>query len=577
MPSRLASLNDPTPHARLLSNGRYTVLLSGAGTGYSRWNDYALTSWSADRTEDRHGLFIYLRDLDRGALWSFGYQPVGARAEMYDAAYEAGRMSIERVDGAIEAQMDVCVTPDDDLEVRRLQLRNRSGETRRIEITTYAEIALNHPAAHAAHPAFSKLFVETEFIPHEGVLLAHRRPRSAHEAHPWMIHALIGTGAIECETDRARFVGRGRWLAAPAALVSAAPLSGATGSVLDPIFSLRRFVDLPPGRSAQLTLLLGVAPTRATVLACAARYRDPAMLDETFARAGEHDRAQLRRLGIGDDRAEHLQALAAAMLYGHPALRADVEVLRRARGGMSTLRKYGVDGGGLLVVAEVEFIDQRAGILDLAKAVAYWRTKALNVGGLVVCGGGTSLVDELRRGLAGSTGSAAAIVVRPRAEIPPADLDLIRAAADLVVHGAIPAFSHEGAASFESGADRAPAVRTGDAEVPPSSAEPLQFSNGCGGFGAVGDEYIIHLEPGSRPPMPWINVVANETFGFLVSESGAGYTWSRNSREHRLTPWSNDPITDPYGEALYIRDEDTGAVWSPLPGPVTDGAPHEVR
>ena len=419
---QLARLDDATPHARVLSNGRYVVLFTGAGTGYSSWNGYALTNWNADRTEDGDGLFIYLRDVENGALWSAGHQPVRKPPAAYDARYEHGRVSVERSDDGIEARLELCVAPDDDVEIRRVTLRNTSPRMRRIELTSYAEIVLHYAAAHAAHPGFSKLFVQTEYVAEHGVLLAHRRPRSRDEQPPWMMHALLGGGALQYETDRARFLGRGRTPAQPAAMTSSAPLSATAGNVLDPIFSLRRVVQLEAGGSEQLTLLLGAGPTRASVLDLAQRYADPAVIARAFDGAAEQERALLRRLGAPEDRGEYWQELAGAMLYGDPRLRADPEILRRATGPWSPAvgpavpaarERNGLSGYGLLAIVHVERPDDRTSVGDLLQAQAYWRAKGLGVALLLLCA--DALADEVwRLGEASSLPPAPSCAAAPR-------------------------------------------------------------------------------------------------------------------------------------------------------------------
>ncbi|HUE29690.1 MAG TPA: hypothetical protein VMR79_02380, partial [Verrucomicrobiae bacterium] len=304
------------------------MLLTGAGSGFSRWDGLALTAWSADRTEDAEGFVLYLRDLERDVLWSLGHQPVQRPAARYRVRYRPGVMTITRLDEGIEAVLDVAVVADGDLELRRLQLRNRSRRRRRLEVTSYAEIVLNDPAAHAAHPAFSKLFVQTEYVADAGVLLAHRRPRSPTERVAWMVHALAGEGRLGHETDRARFVGRGRTPARPLALSVRAPLSGTSGSVLDPAMSLRRTIVLRPGEAAVVTAVLGAAPTREAAVALAGRWASPAEVAGALARAGEWERALLARLGLGEDDAERFQELAGAILYGLPA---DKRIADRAR------------------------------------------------------------------------------------------------------------------------------------------------------------------------------------------------------------------------------------------------------
>ena len=563
----LARLHDPTPRARLLGDARYHVLVTGAGSGVSKFGDVALTAWSADRTEDGDGLFVYLRDLDDGRLWSAGHAPVGAPAERYAVRDEPGVVRFDRLDAGIATRLAVCVAPDADVEVRRLVLENRSDRTRTIEVTTYAEVVLIHPAAYAAHPAFVKLFVQTEYDASQEVVLAQRRPRGAGETFPWLMHACTGPGPAELETDRVRFVGRGRTLAAPDALAPAARLSGTVGSVLDPVVSLRRVVRIAPGATATLTILLGAAPTRGEALALARRHA--AGGDDVFAAAVDREQALRRALAIDAPQAERFQDLAAAMLYGDPRLRAPAEVLRRAHGSPSALRgAHGVRWDALLAVVSLRCADDRALLACLLTAQRYWDTKGLRVDLLVVCDD-AALAAEARALASTPAGADASmpppgpVIVRTRAEIPADEHDVLAACAHLVVAGTLPDVA-------------------GPASPPPVAPAPthaVRHDDGGaatsvgGAFSPDGGEYVFLLDaaaatPARRPPMPWVNVIANEGFGFLVSESGAACTWSRNSRENRLTPWSNDTVRDPHGEALYVRDEETGAVWSPLPGPV---------
>jgi len=572
----LSRTTDTVPHARLLSNGRYTVVLTGAGTGRSTWNGCALTHWAGDRTEDRDGFFLYIRDLDRQRFWSAGHQPACTGAERYEARYEPGRFVIERADDGIEMRLEVGVAPGDDLELRRLWIGNRSDRVRHLELTTYAEVVAGAPAAHAAHPAFSKLFVETAVVPLPAILLAHRRARARGEHHPWLVHALVGAGAAEWETDRSRFLGRRRSPAAPRALTALAPLSGTAGSVLDPVFSLRCSARLMPGEATELTAVLGVAETRAAALDLISRYRDAA-LQRTFEAAREQEHATLRRFSLTEDRAEYWQEIAGRMLYGDPALR--VDDLDRAPAQIADLARYGIRADTLLVLVYVSHADHRQLVRDVLAAIAYWRTKALAVDVRVVCAASpASLPDDCRRWLAEAGGDARCLLLQK--EMPPPDLAMLRAAAHWVVDVKLPRLVDQAAAARQRDASTAFEGDGVAARVAVSAPnqELLRCWNGYGGFSGDGTEYVVPLDATAPPPpMPWVNVVANETFGFLTSETGAGYTWSRNSRENRLSPWSNDPISDPHGEALYLRDQESGACWSPLPGPAAGAGRYEAR
>jgi cyclic beta-1,2-glucan synthetase len=546
----------PVPSARFLSNGRYRVLVTAAGTGSSSFDAYALTPWGGDRLEDADGFFFYLRDLGPGTFWRLGYRVEPDSELRYQARWQPGSFEIVHEENGIEARLEICVPPDATLELRRLTLVNRSRQPRRIELTTYAEVVLHDAAAHAAHPAFSKLFVQTEFVPRYRALLARRRPRAAGEAHPWLVHARLDAGESEHETDRARFLGRCPPPRAPVALASREPLSGTTGDVLDPIVSLRSTFLLRAGEQASHSFVLGAAPGRAEALALVHRFAARGAVETAFERSRSHALDELRRLDLQERQAEYLQALGGAALFGHPGLRAADEVLRRGRGPLEKLARYGVSARRALVLLHAAPAAAAEILPDLRLAHRYWKALGLPID-LVVS-----------------------------ADVSPADLDGLEAVARVIVTDTLPDLVGLTTVAHDAERIRIPNdAGEGPSETiaRPRREEALEFFNGQGGFASDGSEYVIRLQPDGDsglvlPPRPWINVVANEQFGFLVSETGAGYTWSRNSREHRLTPWSNDPVLDPHGEALYIRDEeDARAHWSPLPGPIPYKAPYEMR
>jgi cyclic beta-1,2-glucan synthetase len=564
---KFGRLNDPAPHARVLSNGRLTTVLTSAGTGYTAWRDTQLTGWEGNRVEDGDGTFIYLRDLDSGSVWAAGHQPI-PDARACDASYSPGCVTLRRRTNEIESCLAVCIAPDVDVEVRELTLTNRSDRPRRIEVSSYFEIVLNQRPAHYAHPAFSKLFVQTELAPGGESVVARRRPRSPNESPPWLACALRGDGALQYETDRARFLGRGRSLALPAALAGSDTLSGTVGGVLDPVMALRRISVLAPGESARLDLLLAAGPDRAAALGALEQCAAPASRATVFARAAEAEQSLAAALTIDARTAESYQELAGAILYGHPALRAESAVIERAAGALAQIWAYGLGGAPLAAVC-IERGAEVARARELLTAQLYWARKAVRIDLLLLCGPAVSA--DATAALSAPAGST--LVVRRRQEIPSADVDVLLASAQLVVTNRIPSLAARGA---RAGGGRA--RRRRERRAPRrSGGEPLRFDNGVGGFSADGTEYVIRVSGDRRPPLAWTNVIARDGFGFLVSESGAACTWSQNSHEHRLTPWYNDPLRDPHGEALYLRDDASGAYWSPQPGPAAAAAPYEVR
>jgi cyclic beta-1,2-glucan synthetase len=585
------------PHVALLGQLPYTLMISHAGAGYSRYADIAVTRFRADGTCDSTGQFCYVKDVTRGGLWSAAHQPVCAPADSYRAVLAADRVSFRRMDSGIETHTQIAVVPEDAAEIRRVTVTNHSAEPRSLELTSYGEIVLAPPDADRAHPAFSNLFVETEWHDWCSAITAVRRPRSAKERSLVCAHvAATDAAVVSYETDRARFVGRGRSTREPAALDVDGPLDGRTGAVLDPIFALRVRVELQPGQSAQVAFTTLVAQTRAAAFALADRYRHPQAAQRALGLAWTATQVELRELGVTHSEAATFQELAGALFYATPALRAPAEELNRNRGAQPLLWEQGISGDWPIVLAT---IDAREGIATLRQLFAahhYWRRRGMAVD-LVVLNTQPSLylqelANEITAGLFGSSDSGmldrpGGVFVLRRDLLAPAVLAMLRATArvhvlcDGQVLGRSVVKSEAKAPVAVPTPTRAPqrARRRGVASTwvgepervsvaPPAPAEhhdgeSLAFDNGLGGMTARGS-YQIRVGA-QLPPAPWANVIANPHGGFVVSERGGGFSWAESSYFFRLTPWHNDPVGDPCGEVLYLRDELTGDVWSATP------------
>ena len=592
---RFSSPHDSPPRTHLLSNGRYSVMITAAGSGFSRWQDLAVTRWREDATCDAWGSYVFVRDVDRGKVWSAGYQPAAVEPDLYEVAYYEDRAEIHRQDGTIATTLEIAVSAEDDAEVRHLRVTNLGLAAREIELTSYAEIVLAPHAADLAHPAFSNLFVQTEFVPF-GALLATRRPRSKEEPTVWAAHVMAlegeATATLQFETDRARFVGRGRTIGTASAIHEGRPLSGTAGSPLDPIFSLRRRVRLAPGATARVTFSTLVAPTREAALALADKYRAPAIFERTANLAWTQAQVQLRHLGIDADEAHVYQRLANRILFSDPGMRVTTDRLERNRRGPSGLWAHRISGDLPILVALVEHGED----LDLARQVLrareYWRMKGLAVDVVLVNEEAYSYGDGLQGALeallrtgtalpgGGAQAQRGAVVLLRGHQLPREDRELLLASARAILrprHGTI---AEQVVRLLRGGparaAPRPPEPRTAAEDVPPPRLE-LEYFNGLGGFDAGGSEYVVVLDERQWTPAPWINVIAQPGFGFQVSESGSASTWAVNSRENQLTPWSNDPVSDPPGEALYVRDEQTGALWSPTALPIREESPYVAR
>jgi cellobiose phosphorylase len=588
----------PTPEVQLLSNGRLHVMVTSAGGGYCRWKDLALTRWREDTTCDNWGSFIYLRDVASGEYWSATHQPTLRRADSYEAMFTEGRAEYRRRDLDYETYLEVVVSPEDDIELRRLRVTNHAGARRMIEITSYAEVVLAPQAADALQPSFGNLFVQTEILAEQRTILCTRRPRSATDPTPWMFHLVVPQGRVAgkptFETDRTRFLGRGRTAAAPIALAGDAPLSGSDGSVLEPIVAVRLRAELDPGESATFDLVSGAADSREACLALAAKYQDRHLANRVFDLAWTHSGVMLRQINATAADAQVYRRLAGPVLYANAALRADPGVLMRNQRGQSGLWGYAISGDHPIVLLKISDSANVELARQLIRCHAYWRLKGLVVD-LVIwneehIGYRQRLQDQIMGLIATGAESHAVdrpggIFVRYAEQIANEDRVLLQAAARVVIS--------ESRGSLVEQVNRRILVDKSVSRLAPTSAyraeppaplpqpEPatgeLVLGNHLGGFTRDGSEYVITTTQSQVTPAPWVNVLANSGFGTVLTESGVAYTWHENAHEFRLTPWSGDPVGATGGEAIYLRDEESGYFWSPAPFPAGAATPYRTR
>jgi len=656
----------PQPRVGLLASLPFTVMLSNAGAGYSRYDQLAITRWRADGTRDDHGQWCYVRDVTTGQVWSATHQPTAKRADVYTAAFATDRISFGRRDGDVETRLDVTVVSDDMAEVRRVTVVNHSGIEREIELTSYGEIVLAPPDADRAHPAFANLFVETEWRPAEAAILATRRPRASNEARRWLAHvAAVGhelVGEITSETDRARFVGRGRTVRNPLAMDASSTLSGTAGAVLDPIFALRVRVRLAPGQSARVAFTTLVAETRERAIELADLYRQPYSAQRALDLSWTRTQVELRDLGLTPSDAALFQQIAGHLFYSNPPMRAPQQELRANTLGQRELWSIGLSGDWPILLATIDSVEGLPTVRQLLHAHHYWRLKGMTVDLVFLITRPPSyqqeLADQLLATVMGSSETHLAdksggVFIRRADVLGPDVLQLLRVTAR--VHMAcdglglgrvldmpeveeqppdeperprrLSRFSNRdsGFASWDSGGRGAnggegvmsavlarAAAYARDAALDLAESFDLpEFRIGSGSKGngepdrkGTGNrergtasprggavpssrfpgpahgltsnlDYEIKLQADRLPPAPWSNVIANPEAGFVVTERGGGFAWVDNSYFFRLTPWYNDPVSDPATEILYLRDA-SGALWSPTPAIALDSSSYTV-
>jgi cyclic beta-1,2-glucan synthetase len=578
------------PKTQLLSNGRYSLMLTNAGGGYSQWDKFEITRWRSDRTQDLWGTFCYIHEADPDRLWSTTYHPTGGQADKYSANFALDRAMFRRTENDIQTETEVIVSPEDDVEIRRITVVNRSMRTRRLELTSYVELSMAPHSADRQHPAFMKLFIQTEAVPEHQALLAYRRPRGENDPPIYVAHRFMleqaEDEALQFETDRRRFIGRGRTLANPMGVFL--KLGNSQGFVLDPILSLRQSVVLGPGQRVHGSFVVAAGETRQQVLKMMGKYSDPHAIERAmdFAQASAY--LELRLLHIQPDEARRFQQLASHVLFPNPLLRPPAEGIEENHKGQAALWPYGISGDlpiALVTIGEAQDITL---VRQILQAHAYWRNHGL-MADLVILNeeaGGyeqplRERLDRLIQTHAMHTGidQPGGVYVRNADLMPEEDVKLLRTAASVVLVAARGTLPQQLSMPSEAPDLPEPMVKK-RAPQEPSPVLPfleLPYFNSLGGFTQDGREYVIYLGPDTHTPAPWVNIIANPTFGTVLSETGSGFTWYGNSQRNRLTQWSNDPVMDPPSEALYIRDEESGVYWTPTPAPIREKTPYRTR
>ena len=591
---RLWTEETATPRVHLQGNGHYALMINSSGAGYSRWNEFDLTRWRADSTLDPWGAFIYVRDVRTNEFWSTSNRPFTRHQGESAARLSADRAEFRRRVSGIETSMEVTTSAEDDAELRRLKITNRSLRSRQLEFTSYLELAMAPHGADKAHPAFAKMFIETEY-PEEGVLIAHRRPRSPHDPPIWTGHALIGSteditgfikGDIEYETDRAQFLGRGNTPSNPAALRK--KLSGSIGAVIDPVFSLRCLISLDAREQWEIAFVTVAGGSREAVLDLIHKYKRGESVARAFELAWTRAQLDFRFLGVGPAAAHRFQELASQLLYPNPRLRPPGDRLAKNRLGQEGLWAYGISGDLPILTITISEMHHLPLVREALLAHSYWRLRGFRADLVILNQESPGYDQPLRQQIvrqveahASQTGMdrPGGVFLLDWHAIPEEGRNLLFAASSLILGGGRGPLPQQLAARSE-GLPTPPFAGSG--VVSEEASRPLPFLelpwfNGLGGFTQDGREYAIYLQPGRTTPSPWVNVMASAEFGAMVSESGLGFTWHGNSQANRLTPWHNDPVSDPQSETFYLRDEDNGAVWTPTALPAREKDAYRAR
>lgn len=557
------------PETQLLTNGQYTVFLCDSSLSFSRCNDMMLTRWRGDALRSDSGVHVAVRDGQN--VWPVGSIPAGPGDGGLVTTLEPHKVSFSREENDIKANLEVCVSPQRNAEVRRLTLTNAGDETRELEVGVFAEVCMETQRRDMAHPGFVKLTINA--LLEDDVLLFEKRASDKKDFR-YLYCMLLGPGKARFCTDRLVMPGRGKSITE--ALLQPSMGRESVELPVEPGICARASAQVKPGGTVRHYFVMGYAATKKQALMDAQEMKTE--LDASFDLAWAHANSALRFSSLTRGKAELFERMASRLLLGLPQKRA-AELPRE--GGTEALWRFGVSGDEPIVLMRVYKLTQARTVKTLLEFHDFMRARGSHFD-LVLVGEypheyHNDLRSRLEDMLQALSRGAPGVHLLHGFLLSEADRRLLSALCNVEIDGERSLDRQFSPHLHRRAAYREYAATPGGRGAFAEKRGELSFFNGLGGFDAERGEYVTVLKRGESTPLPWSHILANENFGTLLTETGGGYTWHSNSRENKLTQWYNDPVRDPKGEMLLLTDEDDGATWAVTPGRLQYEAECAVR
>ena len=573
----------------LLSNGSYTVMTTGFGSGVSKKDSMTVNRWREDPSIQKGGIFIYIKNLNSNEFWSCSYEPCKIKGDSQEVSFSEDMSCYKRTVGNIETSEKIIVSSEDDGEIRRITVKNNSSSIRTIEVTSYMEVTLAPYKTDYLHPAFSNLFIATEYDEESSTILAMRRPRAKGQNKPYVAQSVFiegkQTGSISYETDREKFVGRDRNLKYPRAMDNDSSLQNSIGTVLDPILSMRVRLEIKPHEESSVSYIIMTANSRKDAVLLSNKYKNADVIRNAFMESRKSAKDFLKEEGIKSETANIYCSLADNIIYGNRLEKNKVNI-SSYKGNIRNLWSFGISGDlpiMLLVISSIKDTDVLRSVITMHR---YWNKKGLNCDFVIYDDEESSYDMNLKNSIVDTVNSTPSrdmwnkpsgiYVVTKSAGSD--SLTFLKAMAKFIICDKSVFNINQTVDKNEN--DELCVFDLKNNNLYTDSIfnkDELDIFNGYGGFRKNTGSYVIILNNKNVTPAPWINVLSNENFGCIVTESGGGYTWAYNSREFKLTPWTNDWIIDGSDEALYLRDDDRGEIFSIMSKPIRDDGEYVIE
>lgn len=571
------------PRGNLYGNGKYSMFITNTGSGYSKYKNTYINRFIADSSFDNTGSYIYIKDIDKNQIWSATYQPTLATPNDYEVKYYSDLALFTRVDDQVSSSLGIFIPPDKTFEVRELTLQNLSSKARNLELTSYSEIMLDEYLNGISHPTFNKLFIETAV--ESEVLIATRRLRNENENQKYAFHFILDmdldSSVHSYETDRNKFIGRTNTIQNPIALSK--ELTNTTGTVLDPIFSIRKRISLGPNELKKIYYIYGYADRHSDIMP----VKDLLMAEDSIAelkmKTRNHASIIRNHLAIDIKQEVFFQKILSRIVFPESLMREPVVLRKGLEGDKRELYKYGLSGESSMLSIKVNCKNAEL-VRNMILLHEYLRLNNFNLDLIFIIdeerGYTHPLEDHVSQIVNNSLSnlylnSENGVHIIDGSKLSSNERKVILSLSKIVLDSSLGSVEDQINMSSRYGIE---SLQKNTISTPRYPAEPnlpstikattdLTFYNGIGGFTAEGKEYQMTIEPNRGTPLPWSNIIANKHFGTLVTESGLGYTWAQNSQLNKITPWSNDFVTDDQGEVIYLKNIKSKKYWSATPLP----------